>query len=191
MDTDLGQQSAMEWKGERDDALKPIPVYGVSVKQLNKEVADLKSRFEFIIIDGTPQLSELADRTILASDLVLIPITPSFYDFRGFENFFERFERIKEVKQSSGASIRGFAVLNRIVQHTKVSSEIKAAVAEYDIEILQSPLVSRVAYADATAEGKGVIEYEDAKAKQEFQSLTDEVLALVQQNAVELLQNTA
>ena len=191
LDTDLGQQSAMEWKGERGEDLKNIPVYGITVKQLNKEVEDLKKRFEIIIIDGTPQLSELADRTILASDLVLIPITPSFYDFRGFENFFERFDQFKSVKESNGAKVRGCVILNRIIQNTKVSNDIKEAVKAYNIGIMETQLINRVAYADATSEGRGVIEYSDAKAKQEIENLTSELLTVIQQNAVKPLQQTA
>ena len=186
LDTDLGQQSVMEWKGERSEDLMNIPVYGVTVKQLNKEVEDLKQRFEIVIIDGTPQLSELADRTILASDLVLIPITPSFYDFRGFENFFERFDQFRSVKASNGAQVNGYVILNRIIQNTKVSNDIKEAVAEYNIGVLETQLINRVAYADATSEGRGVIEYSDNKAKKEMENLANEVLNLIAVKAQQL-----
>jgi len=189
VDTDLGQQSAMEWAGNRAEGLKPVPVFGVQIKQLNKEVEQLKTKYDFVVIDGTPQLSELADRTILASDMLLIPLTPSIYDYRGFENFLERFEQIKGVREASGSTVDAYVVLNRIVPNTNVSRDIEKAVKEYDVGILETRLVNRVAYVDTASEGKGVVEYKDRKAKAEIESLTQELLGFFTENSVELLKD--
>ncbi len=176
VDTDLGQQSSMEWSGNRSEDRVRIPVFGVSIKQLNKEVADLAKRFDIVLIDGTPQLSELADRTILASDLLVIPLTPSIYDFRGFENFLVRFEQVKGLKEASGGMVRAFILLNRVVPNTKVSKDIEDAVKEYEVEVLNTKLANRIAYVDTATNGTGVLEYKDPKAKAEMKSLTEELL---------------
>lgn len=191
VDTDLGQQSSMEWAGNRSESLPAVPVYGVSIKQLNKEVAELQKKYAFVIIDGTPQLSELADRTILASDLLLIPLTPSIYDYRGFENFLERFEQVKGLKEANGEKVSAHVVLNRVVPNSNVSRDIADAVREYEIDILKTRLVSRVAYVDSASEGKGVVEYKDKKAIEEIEALTEELLAAIQKNAVETQKTTA
>jgi chromosome partitioning protein len=176
VDTDLGQQSSMEWSGNRSEDRARIPVFGVSIKQLNKEVADLAKRFDIVLIDGTPQLSELADRTILASDLLVIPLTPSIYDFRGFENFLVRFEQVKGLKEASGGLVRAFILLNRVVPNTNVSKDIEDAVKEYEVEVLKTKLANRIAYVDTATNGTGVSEYKDPKAKTEINNLTDELL---------------
>lgn len=176
VDTDLGQQSSMEWAGMRPEDKPAIPVYGIQAKQLNKEISQLRKKYDTVIIDGSPQLEELADRTILASDHLLIPLTPSVYDYRGFENFLERFEKVKELKSDSGGSVTAYVILNRIVSGTNVSKNIRDAVKEYDIEIINVSLVSRVAYADSASEGLGVFEYKDRKAAAEMQLLTKEIL---------------
>ena len=176
VDTDLGQQSSMEWSGNRGEDLKPIPVFGINVKQLNKEVEGLKKRFDIVIIDGTPHLSELADRTILASDILLIPLTPSVYDFRGFEGFLQRFEQVKSVKPS----IDAYVILNRVVPNTNVSKDIQEAVEAYQIQMLKTRLVSRISYVDTASEGKGVVEYKDKKAKDEMMELTAEIIEITQ-----------
>lgn len=180
VDTDLGQQSSMEWSGNRSEELLRIPVFGVSIKQLNKEVEELKKRFQLVIVDGTPQLSELADRTILASDIVLIPLTPSVYDFRGFENFLERYEQIKNLKESNGTTVGAYVVLNRVIPNTNVSKEIGDAVLEYEVGILNTKLINRVSYVDTATEGKGVVEYKDKKAKEEIEALAEELKELMQ-----------
>ena len=191
VDTDLGQQSSMEWSGNRSEELKSIPVFGVNVKQLNKEVDGLKKRYDIIIIDGTPHLSELADRTILASDILLIPLTPSVYDFRGFEGFLQRYEQIKDVKVSSGSSTDAYVILNRVVANTNVSKDIQEAVEAYQIQMLKTRLVSRISYVDTASEGKGVVEYKDKKAKDEMEDLTAEIIELIKKSAVEMSIKTA
>jgi len=179
VDTDLGQQSSMEWSGNRSEERVRIPVFGVSIKQLNKEVADLAKRFDIVLIDGTPQLSELADRTILASDLLVIPLTPSIYDFRGFENFLQRFEQVKGLKEASGSVVQAFILLNRVVPNTKVSKDIEEAVKEYEVEVLKTKLANRIAYVDTATDGTGVLEYKDPKAKAEMKSLTEELMKYI------------
>lgn len=191
VDTDLGQQSSMEWSGNRSAELKAIPVFGVNVKQLNKEVDELKKRYNIVVIDGTPHLSELADRTILASDVLLIPLTPSVYDFRGFEGFLQRYEQIKNIKVSSGSNTDAFVILNRVVPNTNVSKDIQEAVEAYDIQMLKTKLVSRISYVDTASEGKGVVEYKDKKAKDEMEELTKEILEIMNKNAVDLREKTA
>ena len=191
VDTDLGQQSSMEWSGNRSPDLKPIPVFGVNVKQLNKEVDDLKKRYDIVVIDGTPHLSELADRTILATDILLIPLTPSVYDFRGFEGFLQRFDQIKSVKEASGSVTEAYVILNRVVPNTNVSKDINEAVEAYNIKMLKTRLVSRISYVDTASEGKGVVEYKDKKAKEEMEELTQEIIALIKNSSVEILKKTA
>lgn len=180
VDTDLGQQSSMEWSGNRSEDAPSIPVFGVSIKQLNKEVAELTRRFDVVFIDGTPQLSELADRTILAADLLIIPLTPSIYDFRGFENFLQRYEQVKGLKEAGNGSVKAFILMNRVVVNTKISKDIEDAVKEYEVEVLKSKLANRVAYIDTATEGIGVTEYKDAKAKKEMQGLTKEILRILE-----------
>ena len=182
VDTDLGQQSSMEWSGNRSEDMKAIPVFGVNIKQLNKEVEELKKRYSIVVIDGTPHLSELADRTILASDILLIPLTPSVYDFRGFEGFLQRFEQIKTVKEANNSSTDAYVILNRVVPNTNVSKDINEAVEAYNITMLNTRLVSRISYVDTASEGKGVIEYKDKKAKEEMEALTEEILGLINKN---------
>lgn len=191
VDTDLGQQSSMEWSGNRSQDLKSIPVFGINVKQLNKEVDDLKKRYDIVVIDGTPHLSELADRTILATDILLIPLTPSLYDFRGFEGFLQRFDQIKTVKESSGATTEAYVILNRVVPNTNVSKDINEAVEAYNIQMLKTRLVSRISYVDTASEGKGVVEYKDKKAKEEMEELTREIIELIRNTSVNTLKKTA
>ena len=90
IDTDLTQKSAMEWAGNRGETEPHIPVYGVIGKQLSTELQKLNKVNDIVLIDGTPQLLELAERAILGSDILLVPLSAGIYDFRSFEIFMEK-----------------------------------------------------------------------------------------------------
>jgi chromosome partitioning protein len=176
VDTDLKQHSAMEWAGNRDKARPHISVFGVTDKQLNQEVEKLKTNYDIVIIDGVPQLSEVAERTIIASDMVIIPISPSIYDFRAFESFLEKLEQVNENRVAYGlGKVKSFVVMNRVNERAKLSGEISDAVRDYDVPVLNTRIINRTAYADTATAGLGVVEGKDAKARDEFNRLTDEI----------------
>lgn len=176
MDTDLEQRSSMEWAGNRPETVPHIPVYGTTGKQLNREVAKLNEENDLVIIDGTPQLSELAERTILASDVLVIPTTPSIFDLRAFESFYEKVEQINGIREEQGLpKVRALAVVNRINERTQLSKEILEALGDYEVTIAKTKLANRIAYADSATQGLAVVEWRDPKAKTEMENLANEI----------------
>jgi chromosome partitioning protein len=178
VDTDLGQQSSMEWASNRADKagkVLHVPVFGIQVKQINREVEELQKRFDIVMIDGTPQLTEIADRTILASDIIIVPVAPSIYDFRGFEKFYERFEQLKGTKEAKGEQVLAYVLINKMNENTNLGKQIQEALEEYQIPKLKNRLVNRISYADSASVGMGVVEFKDRKAKEEIERLTDEI----------------
>lgn len=176
VDSDLGQKSSMEWAGNRSESMPHIPVYGAMAKQLNKEVAKLNEENDIVFIDGTPQLSELAERTVLASDILIIPISPSIYDLRAFESFFEKVEQINQVREEQGLKmVKTYVIVNRIAEKTNLGREILEALKDYAVTVFNTKLANRIAYAETATGGLGVAEWKDKKAKEEFENLADEV----------------
>lgn len=175
VDTDTEQRSAIKWSGQRDETQRSIPVFAVGEK-LNKEIEALNKDYEFVIIDGTPQLSERANRTILASDIILIPISTSGFDFWSFEHFVERYNQAKAFKES----VQAFVLLNKFSETKNISKEIREALKEFEIPVLKTTLGERVAYQETTIQGLGVVEYKDKKAKDEINKLTDEIEEIAQ-----------
>ena len=182
VDTDLGQKSSMEWAGNRGEALLHIPVYGAMSKQLNKEVAKLNEENDIVFIDGTPQLSELAERTVLASDILIIPISPSIYDLRAFENFYEKVQQINQVREDQGLKgVKTTIIVNRIAEKTNLGREILEALNDYeDVSVFKTKLANRISYAECATYGMGVIEWKDQKAKVEFSALVDEITQIIE-----------
>ena len=178
VDSDREQRSATEWRDNRTKETPHITVVNVSEKQFTSEIKALRAKFDIVLIDGVPQLSELAQYTIGVSDLVLIPITPSLIDYRGFEIFFRKFKEIQLMKEEIGGSVLGAVIMNR-VQRNRLVNEIPAAIESYGIRLLKSRIGDRLAYKDTFTEGLGVIEYRDEKARDEMNGIVDEIEEMI------------
>lgn len=178
VDTDTNQNS-LSWYGARDEGLPNIMVVGATEpKALNKTVDSLHKDYDIIVIDGTPSLSEMTTRIILASDLLLIPIRPGAHDFRTMDEFFRRYDQAKEFRDH----IPAYFLLNEYSERNNVHKGIKDLLASnFDIPILETTMKTRVAYAETSIMGTGVYEYSDTKAKAEAVSLTKEVLKVAEQ----------
>lgn len=181
LDTDVQQRSSMKWAGDRDASLAHISVYGVEESQIIKEAAKLNKEYDIVVLDGSPQLADLADSTMLASDIVIIPIKPSILDFRSTEEFILRYRRIKSLKESQGFRSNAYFVINDVKSmHTLTYKDTKAAVEAFDEPLLYS-FPNLVAFQDSLPFGMGVAEYSDARAQEVFNEFTDKVEALFNQ----------
>jgi chromosome partitioning protein len=177
IDTDKNQNSAVEWSMCRSEDKPTIQVFSIEAEQIKvKTLNDLEQKFDVLILDGTPQLSELASRTIVVSDVVLIPISASLFDFRAFEKFLALLEETDSNRVALGLkSIKSYIVLNKINERANISSEIVRGLEKYDVPILKSRLGNRTAYAETALDGIGVTEGKDKKASDEFNKLVDEI----------------
>jgi chromosome partitioning protein len=177
IDTDQNQNSAVEWVTYRSAERPTIQVFPFKLEQIStKTINDLEKKFDIVILDGSPQLSELATRTLIVSDFVFIPINTSLFDFKAFEKFLEL---LKEVDKNRVAidmpSIKAYAILNKINERTMLSNEIIGGLQNFDVPILKTKLANRTAYGETTLDGLGVTEGRDKKASEEFNKLVDEI----------------
>lgn len=180
VDTDLNQHSSMEWASNRGEERPHISVFGIMGGQLSTEIKQLKEQYEFVILDGTPHVSELAKRTMIVADVVIIPISPSIYDFRAFEAFLEHLEEVNRNRQEYGLErAKSLVVMNRMNERSKIGHQILNAVGHYEVQIMDTRLVNRTAYADTATDGIGVVEGKDPKAKEEFNRFVDELEKIV------------
>ncbi|HMR42182.1 MAG TPA: AAA family ATPase [Saprospiraceae bacterium] len=174
VDTDRNQNS-VSWVGERSGELPSILAVGVTdTKALNKMADQLEADHDFIIIDGTPSLSEMTTRIILSSDLLIIPILPSGHDIRSMQIFFERYEQAKEFREN----IPAYFFINQYSETIKLHQSTKELLNDFGIGIMETKFNRRVAYAETSITGQGVYEYSDEKAKAEVTALTKEVLEI-------------
>jgi len=178
IDTDLEQRTTCDWQERRDDGAIRIPVFPMTtVQALPKDVETHSlDGYDMIIIDGVPQMDQVATRTILICDILLIPITPSIDDLKSFERFLRRYDEVKVHREN----IPAFLVLNKFNGRNNEDKEVRSALklfGEYGIEPLKYTLGDRVAHRRASKYGLTAFEWEDERAKKEVVELCKELEA--------------
>ena len=179
VDTDTNQNS-LQWFGAREESLPEVLVVGTTdPKALTKSVDKLNTQYDIIIMDGTPNLSEMNTRVIVTSDILIIPTRPGAHDFRAMNEFFIRYNQVKEIR----GEIPAYFLINEYDDRVNLHKSVRESLKEhFDIPVLETVIKSRTAYGEASMNGTGVYEHSDSKAKAEMISLTKEILALAEKH---------
>ena len=166
------QQSSLSWSEVREGQL-PFTVIGFSKKSLHRDLPPIAKNYKHVIIDGPPRVTELARSCIMASDLVLIPCTPSPYDIWASAETVELLKEASVYKEK----LKGVFTINRKIANTAIGRDVVDALKEFELSVLDSHISQRVIFAEAAASGKTVFDIEpDGKAANEIIALVDEIL---------------
>jgi len=172
------QMSAVNWANSREE--DPIfTVAGIPSNTLHKQVKRMEEDYDFIIIDGPPRISDVSKSCVVASDLVLIPVTPSPYDIWASA---EVVDILNDVRTAIAdyKKINAAIVINRKIKNTKIGDETSKAMEEFHLPILDTRVHQRIVYADSAARGTSAIEEDPTSiAGMEIKSLVEDILQIV------------
>lgn len=167
------QASALSWSSLRErDPL--FPVVGIARPTLHREVPEIATKFDVVIIDGGPGVNDLGRAAILASDLVLIPVQPSPYDVWAAA---ETVQQIREARRFR-ERLKAAFIINRRIANTAIGRQAAIALAQFkDVPMLVATLNQRVIYAESAAQGLAVIEAAPhSEAAREMGNLVQQIL---------------
>ena len=169
--------NSLKWSGIRDQKETPITTVSLpNAAALRNNINELHKGIDFVIIDGTPAVNEIAATIMLLSDIAIFPIQASPLDLWAFnDKFLPKFNDIKVVKPE----LLGIILLNSIDSRTNLSGEIREAVETYEMPILKSILADRTVYRDSLAYGLSALECKDKKAISEVESFGKEIIKYV------------
>lgn len=169
------QGSLRDWN-EANEA-KLVPVIGLDRETLAKDIQAVKNGYDYLLIDGSPQSSALAGAAIKASDLVIIPVSPSPYDVWACADLIDIIKARQEVTDGRPKS---YFVISRSRTGTNLSEEIESALSDYNTPLLKSRTVHREVYVKTAAEGLTVHSNTKAVAAiLEIQNITKEILKVL------------
>ena len=168
------QQSALSLSDVREGE-HPFTVISLPKKNLHKDISKMKSDYDHVIIDGPPRVTDLARACIMASDLIIIPCTPSPYDIWASE---ETVNLVKEASQYK-EKLKFLFTLNRKIVNTAISRDVVKSLKEMDMKVSKAQISQRVIFAEAAAQGCTVFDVEPkGKAAFEINSLVNELKRL-------------
>lgn len=173
VDSDL-QGSASLLNEARESDLG-FPIVSIANPSINKAVQQIKADYEYIVIDGIPSISKITQSTILASDVVVIPMQPSGVDVWATESLIEMVDAARVLNPDVVVGI----VLNRFDGNRVLAKGILDMVEQTDWQVFDTAIGNRAVFQKSVTYGKSVAELErNGKADMEIKSLVDEILAL-------------
>lgn len=168
------QGSAMDWSANRESKIA-LPVIGLPKATLHKELPKMQNDYDFIIIDGSPRVYDVARSALMASDVVLIPVQPSPYDVWAAKEIVDLLEEIKPFKEN----LKNAFVINRKIVNTAIGRDVQEALSDYNLPVLKSQICQRVGFAECAAQGLTVLESApESLASKEIKSLVKEILEM-------------
>ena len=155
------QGSALRWHEESGGEL--IDLTCLPVNTLDKDIIKFKSNYDRIIIDGIPRVSPLTLSAIKASNVVLIPVQPSFYDIWATEDLVRL---VRERIEVTEGKLKAAFIISRRIKGTLIGEDTIEQLQKFELPIFVNGTYQRVEYAKAVQEGRTVCEQYTAASKE-------------------------
>ena len=135
------QQSASDWSAAQGDN-ETFPVIQMN-KNISRDLPSVGKSYDWVIIDGAPQVAELSTAALKASDIVLIPCQASPLDIWACADFVDV---VKTRQDITDGKLKAAFIVSMAVKGTKLSNEVSSALAEYDLPVFTSRTTRSVSY---------------------------------------------
>ncbi len=162
------QGSSLSWLKARPENLAKIEALDWSKE---KAIGEFPKGRDALVIDGPGGLrSTLAEQLIAECDDVVVPVSPSAFDWNATEKFVNRISKMKRVKKGK-AGIH--LIANRVRPRTRILSELETFMSDLGYPVL-ARLSDRVVYARLASNGESVFDQntrENISARSQWQPL--------------------
>ena len=165
------QGSALDWAAARE-GIPLFSVVGLPRATVHREIETIGEGYDDIIIDGPPRVTDLARSCIMAADIVLIPVQPSPYDVWASEEIVNLYKEALVYKEK----LKCVFTINRKIANTAIGRDVRDALADYEVPVLEASITQRVIFAEAAAAGKSVAEVDPGgSAETEINAVLEEL----------------
>lgn len=172
------QGTATQWYAAvPENETFPAKVLNLSAAggQIGRAMRDHVEAFELVIVDTPGSLKDPVPlASLLLSDLALVPMIPAPGDLWATTQLLELVNQARGI--NANLDVR---VIPNMVQATTLAEAAQAAMEKVGLPVTSSSLSLRTSYRHALAHGTTVLGLKDAKAVEEVDALTDEVLKIL------------
>lgn len=165
--------------------LSPISAVTMKAKSLYKDIQNY-SNFDFIVVDAGAGDNELTRATVAcaAFGMLLIPLKASGLDYWVTDDVLNTLEEWRSYFTIDNT----YLLLNEYDHKQNMAKGIKEAIDEacgkYQVKVMETKILNRVAYKESLLNGMNVIEYAEVKrhtekAAAELEALVNEILEIL------------
>jgi chromosome partitioning protein len=174
------QRSSARWAEDRAEAGHSPAIACVEKRgKVHTALRELASRYEIVVVDAAGHDSEEARTAMTVADALIAPVRPSQLDLDTLEDL----GNVVELARSFNPDLVALGLLSQVGTNSNESESTDAReyMKDYPLfEPLSSVIHFRKAYRDVVAEGLGVVEWTNSKAKAEISVLTAEIIERMQ-----------
>lgn len=164
------QGSARNWHVSSNGDL--LEVVGLDRPTIDKDIRKFKLHYDWIIVDGVPQLSDMAIKSVMCSDIILIPVQPSPYDVWAAGDIVDIIKQRQEIVEGK---LKAAFVVSRQIVNTVIGKEIRTILEQYEMPIFKAGTYQRVAYSNSV-QGGTVFESSSKEAISEIINIKNELM---------------
>lgn len=165
------QGSVLQWQSIADN--KTVGVVHKPVPTIHDGMTKLRQMYHYIIIDSPPATDDIARSALVASNLVIVPITPSPLDIWSSREILDLIKQAKKINKKLKSKI----VISKKIVNTRVGREAREALKSYRMSIFKTEIANRIAYVEALISGLSVLQYAPrSEAAAEIKALCEEIL---------------
>lgn len=149
--------------------------------KLKKALADVKKKYDFIIIDCPPSLGLLTLNALTAADGVLVPIQCEYYALEGLGQLMNTIHLVQK-HLNPGLELEG-VLLTMFDGRTNLAIQVVEEVKHYFKEKVLGVIIPRnVRLSEAPSYGKPIIDYDSkSKGAEAYRDLAKEVIVNAQE----------
>lgn len=143
---------------------------------VSKALDNIKDNYDYIIIDCNPTLSTINESAALASDVVIIPVTPDSFSKSGLK---ETLKDLWRISRESGKFIDFKILVNMFEKKTSTAKKYKAFFENnFSENIIRCSIQNNTDIKRTCDEKKSIFDKKSATSIEDFLSLTLEVSGL-------------
>ncbi len=162
-----------------------IDLVGAEIEMLNIDnretllkniLSQVRSEYDYILIDCSPSLGLITVNALTASDSVIIPVQCEFFALEGIAKLLNTIKIIKS-KLNPSLQIEGF-LLTMYDNRLRLSNQVYEEVKRHFGDLVFNSVISRnVRLSEAPSHGMSVLEYDpQSKGAQNYISLAKELI---------------
>ena len=169
------QATATNWALDREEnGWDPKIPYKQVYDAASEVLQDLDRQYDYVIVDAAGRDSTGLRGSMVVSDLLIVPLRPSQPDLDTLPHLIGVIEQAREInKHLDVRALLTMASTNLFVR--EVSEAIEYLGRYPKIQTMVSVIRDRKVYRDALADGRGVGELANARARQETHQLMKEI----------------
>jgi chromosome partitioning protein len=170
------QGSLRDWLAAAGETTDYPPMIAMDKPAMIKDLKHVSSQYDVVIVDGCPKSIGMIAATVTVADVVLIPVQPSGFDLWAANSVVDLVKQRQEVTEGKP---RAAFVVTRQITNTRLAAESRIALQELGVPILNAYTSQRIAYAQASSNGRTVIDTEPTgPAANEVRALVQDIKEL-------------